>query len=281
MVTQKFAKSGPSGEVFITGVTYNDSDGNKFYSIGEGTGGVSVSAGGSGTTTAFAGGYAVLATAGAVTVTFGGTISATVDASQGNVKLDLVGGDTLLTSADTTLGSGAENARVLGAGKIDITGNSLDNALIGNRANNTLRGEDGNDDLIGQAGIDRLIGGAGNDVLLGGGGRLDVLIGGSGDDIHIGGRGRDVHVGGAGADSFVFNGRFGVDRIKDFGDDDVLWIAHGGAAGFRDVMRNHAENVAAGVKISFGKHAIIIEDITKSDLDPSDFRFDDFDFAMV
>ncbi|HMT14333.1 MAG TPA: CAP domain-containing protein, partial [Aestuariivirga sp.] len=62
MGTEDFAKSGTAS--FLTGVTYNDTDNNDFYSIGEGMGGRSVSLWQSGTqvgttTSGAAGGYAL------------------------------------------------------------------------------------------------------------------------------------------------------------------------------------------------------------------------------
>src|SRR5262249_918421 len=72
MVTQDFAKSG--SVAFLTGVAYTDNDGDDFYSIGEGRGGVTVGmhlAGGATTTTttAAAGGYQAHLAAGDYDVT--------------------------------------------------------------------------------------------------------------------------------------------------------------------------------------------------------------------
>ncbi|MFZ5962866.1 CAP domain-containing protein [Thalassococcus sp. BH17M4-6] len=157
METQNFATTG--GRSFLTGVAYNDDDGDDFYSIGEGVRGVRFEIGGNSAQTAQAGGYAVeLASNGlqVVTVTSGGaTYEARLRVTAGNVKLDLVDGDTLLSSADMTLlGRDAINARLLGVADLDLTGNAADNALTGNDGNNVLEGAGGNDTVDGGAGRD-------------------------------------------------------------------------------------------------------------------------------
>lgn len=278
MVTENFAASGPASTVFVTGVVYDDNDGDDFYSIGEGEGGVGVMVNGSGTTSAAAGGYAVAVTAGWATVTFGGGITVQVDASDGNVKADLVDGSAVYTSADTILGSGATAAAALGVGNLRLTGNDLSNALVGNRGGNVLAGAGGNDVLAGRAGNDRIDGGSHSDILMGGGGG-DKLFGRGGADTLFGQGGRDIQRGGGGADTFVFKGGFGRDRVKDFGPGDELWFDHPAVTGFGDLIRNHARDVAAGVRIDVGKHVVIVEDIDLDDLSASDFRFDDFSVA--
>lgn len=143
MVTENFALSGAS--VFLTGVVYDDTDGDDFYSIGEGRGNVAVSAAGSSTQSAAEGGYAIkLSAAPDVNVTLGG-IALRVDLSGGNGKLDLVGADALLTSVDTTLDSAAGSLRALGAGDITLTGHDGADVLIGNAGDNILDGRGGHD----------------------------------------------------------------------------------------------------------------------------------------
>ncbi|MGB3310291.1 MAG: CAP domain-containing protein, partial [Nodosilinea sp.] len=98
MVTQNFAKSG--NDVFLTGVVYNDSVfADNFYTIGEGTGGITIQAVNSDgqvfTTTSFlSGGYTLALQPSTYTVNFfGGSltqpISTVVNLSSRNVKLDL------------------------------------------------------------------------------------------------------------------------------------------------------------------------------------------------
>lgn len=147
MVTQKFAEPADGG-VFLTGVAYDDVDADGFYSIGEGVGGLLVSAGGESTTTAASGGYALALPAGtgAVDVTFdwnGTALAASVDLSAGNVKLDVVGGVRLLSSGDLVLGDGVIEAGLLGAGDLSMTGNAEDNLLFVGRGDNTIDGGGG------------------------------------------------------------------------------------------------------------------------------------------
>jgi hypothetical protein len=82
---------------FITGVVYADLDGNGRMNLGEGLGGVTVSAGGSSTTTNAGGGYAIQVGTGTHTVTvaggpFVGQSSRTVTVGGHNVGVDFVSG---------------------------------------------------------------------------------------------------------------------------------------------------------------------------------------------
>ncbi len=241
MTTQAFARSGP--DVFVTGVAFTDRDADRFYDIGEASAGISVtlqgaSAGVSHTTaTAAAGGYAAAMAAGMATVTFSGgalaqPISAVVDASHGNVKVDLVLDDEaaprLLSSANTKLGGIATSAALLGTDALRLAGNPLDNVLYGNSGANGIAGLGGKDIVNGFSGGDRIWGGAGGDTLDGGAGwdRLfgqdgwDILRGGTGNDTLAGGSGNDRLIGGGGHDRFLFDtalsARGNVDRIVDF-----------------------------------------------------------------
>ncbi|MBC7157050.1 MAG: CAP domain-containing protein, partial [Rhodobacteraceae bacterium] len=103
-ITLNFGQSG--SDLFITGVAYDDLDGNEFYSVGEGRSGVSFGLATHSTQTAAAGGYALATTAqGPVNVSIGsGAMAAQVSVVMAgqNVKLDLVG-DTVMSSATTTL----------------------------------------------------------------------------------------------------------------------------------------------------------------------------------
>ena len=129
--------------------------------------------------------------------------SLTVDMRAGNVKLDLVDGDTLFASGSVVLGTGVDDLVLLGIARLNGTGTLAGNALTGNRGANVLTGLGGADVLRGGEGADRLLGGKGNDAL----------------------------TGGAGADQFVFARGGRVDHVTDFsaaaGDvlrlDDALW----------------------------------------------------------
>lgn len=180
MLTQDFAKSG--SKVFITGVTINDADGDNFYDVGEARANVAVSVKsgttvvGSGTSAA-AGGYSVAVdpSSTALTVSWSGAglpqpVSVKIGNATQNVKLDLLGTNEVLSSASTTLVSGATTLGLLGVANISAAGNAAANVLTGNRGANTLSGLAGSDTLDGKAGNDVLIGGAGRDVMTGGSG---------------------------------------------------------------------------------------------------------------
>jgi serralysin len=213
-LTEAFATGGTAK--FLTGVAYNDANANKFYSMGEGTAAVTFSAEGTSTDTGAAGGYS-LGLGGASQTAVSGQIGALaftlkVDMSLGNVKLDLVSGNTFYTSGTVWLGTGIHNLVQLGVADLRATGNGAANAITGNAGANVIAGLGGQDVLTGNAGADNLNGGAGNDVLLGG-------------------LGNDALRGGTGADAFVFAKTGGLDRIADFltteADklrlDDALW----------------------------------------------------------
>lgn len=195
MVTQNFART--AGNPFLTGVAFDDLDGDKAYDVGEGLGSLTISAKNNSTgavttaTTTAAGGYGIELAAGTYGVTFsgGGFTTTTKQATIGtkNVKLDLV---------DPATGSGSTTTEPT---TTTITGNSSSNTLNGTAGNDVIYGLGGADKLYGKAGVDRLEGGSGNDTLWGGSG-ADTLIGGSGWD------------------TFVFDAPFAgaVDRITDF-----------------------------------------------------------------
>lgn len=93
------------------------------------------------------------------------------------------------------------------------TGPARDDLLIGGASTDVLSGGDGRDVLYGGAEADRLDGGAGNDYLIGGSG-VDTLVGGKGDDILDGGAGNDI---------YVYNAGDGLDRIRDQGDNTLIF----------------------------------------------------------
>ncbi|HLO76566.1 MAG TPA: M10 family metallopeptidase, partial [Magnetospirillum sp.] len=85
--------------------------------------------------------------------------------SQGETVTELVdaGTDTVISSANYTLGDNVENL-TLGGSVVSGTGNALANTLIGNSAANSLTGGDGADTLDGGTGGDVLTGGTGDDT---------------------------------------------------------------------------------------------------------------------
>jgi Ca2+-binding RTX toxin-like protein len=166
MLTEKFARSG--AEVFLTGVAYDDGDGNAFYTMGEGVAGLTFAVGAQSALSAAAGGYqlALAPTSEAEVRVTGAGVDAvlTIALGDGNAKLDIVDGTWALASADMTLVSGLTDARLLGVADLDLSGNSAGNRLIGNKGDNRILAGDGDDVLTGGAGADILTGGGGRDT---------------------------------------------------------------------------------------------------------------------
>ncbi len=174
MTTQNFAASGSN--FFVTGVVFNDGNGDDFYTIGEGLGGRTVTllqnnavigTSASGT----AGGYALgTAVTGDVEVRFSGTglaapMGAMVNMAGRNVKVDLVDGNTIFSNVSATLTQQAVGLQLIGIDNVNATGNALANVITGNAGNNTLSGGDGNDTMTGGSGADTFTGGDGDDVV--------------------------------------------------------------------------------------------------------------------
>ena len=213
--TQNFARSG--GATFLTGVAFDDKDGDRFYDPGEGMGAVKVSVTSStgatyATTTWDAGGYQLALPAGDYTVAFSGgglpaTVTQTAKIGSVNVKVDLdadAGGPATTPLPTTPTPPPTTPPAATGITKRGTAGSD------------TLTGSAGNDSLSGEGGSDRLSGGAGNDALSGGTGD-DTLSGGDGSDRLTGGTGADILNGGAGQDAFVFASvADGGDRVQDF-----------------------------------------------------------------
>ncbi len=176
VVTQNFAVSGPAA--FATGVAYNDTNGDNFYSVGEGQGDIRVELRHNSTLIEFtdswsSGGYSLETTeTGPMHITFsGGELSGTMGASFAlgttNVKIDLVNGNTIQASVSATLTDAALNLTLLGINGTTGTGNELANILTGNSGANTLKGLGGNDTLDGKAGGDTYLwqSGDGSDIV--------------------------------------------------------------------------------------------------------------------
>lgn len=310
MLTEKFAKSG--SDVFITGVSYTDSDNDNFYSIGEGRSGFWVRADGEKDTSGSAGGYAIDVGSDAdmnVSVGIGSRTYATleIDTTNGNAKLDLVkdrSGDwELQMSQSGDLGTGVADARLLGLDDLHLYGSSKSNKIVGNDGNNHLTGYSGYDKLYGGDGQDRLSGGDDNDRLYGGGhrdklwggDRYDQLYGGWGNDDLYGGNhadklkgdsgndklygqhGRDHLFGGSGADQFIFD--HGDDVIYDFEDNvDTLRIDRDlvdDGTTISDVLGTaRVVNGGDDLRLYFdGGHSITLRDIDDADILANDMTF--------
>jgi len=180
---------------FLTGVAYNDTNGDHAYEPGEGLGGLTVTAIGSTggqyvTHTYGSGGYDLALAAGTYTVTFSGSnlppLTRQVTVGSVNVKLDLVDpGAANPTPEPTVTGtSGADTlTAAVNTGPDTLSGLGGDDRLTGGGGNDLLDGGTGGDDLYGDAGADTLVGGDGADLLQGGSGS-DRMDGGAGSDAY-------------------------------------------------------------------------------------------------
>jgi Ca2+-binding RTX toxin-like protein len=177
MVTQDFATA--SGNPFLLGVAFDDKDGDRSYDVGEGLGGLTVKAVGSGgsvytATTTASGGYDLRLAAGTYTVTFSGAgyaaKTSTVTIGTANKKLDWIDpatGGTTTTTPDPATKSGTSYA----------------DTLVGGSGDQTLIGLAGDDTLDGGIGADTMKGGTGDDVFrVGSSGDVVVELAGEGDD---------------------------------------------------------------------------------------------------
>jgi Ca2+-binding RTX toxin-like protein len=258
MVTEDFARAGT--RAFITGVAYSDADGDRFYDIGEGRGGVTfdrLDDSSGAVSTQAAGGYALglptgLSGSTTVAVSSGGTTrEVSLAMTGGNVKLDLVG-TTLASSTSMALGARAQDGLLLGAASLQLTGNGLDNHLTGNRASNLISGAGGNDVISGGNGNDRLLGGDGAD-------RIE------------GGTGTDTFTGGAGSDNFVFTVKSGAptgsDTITDLQSGDRITVDLPSLPGSSSAWEDgHISSVSGGVQIALddGSRILVSNTISHS-----------------
>jgi VCBS repeat-containing protein len=161
VVTQDFGAR--SGKYFVLGVAYTDSDADHFYSIGEGRGDLTIQVGTSSATSWASGGYSLGVSAGTVGITMTGgglasaiTVSTTITTE--NIKLDVVDGNTLLSSGSITVTSGTVAiVRGLGAHGLSLAAGAGNQTVEGNSGNDTLTGGSGNDTIIGNAGVDTAV----------------------------------------------------------------------------------------------------------------------------
>ena len=136
-------------EAQLLGVVIDDQDGDRFYDIGEGLGGLTVTATGSPgtfvTTTWAAGGYQMVLPDGMYTVTISGDaldgeITFSVTMAGENIKHDGFAADAVNPTPPVQTG---------GAGDDLLTGTDQDDVLTGAGGADTLRGEGGDDRLYG------------------------------------------------------------------------------------------------------------------------------------
>jgi Ca2+-binding RTX toxin-like protein len=174
MLTEMFGVRG--AQFYLTGVVYNDSNANRFYTPGEGYSAAIGISGVGAATSSTVGGYSIVASSGVQQVSLGTAIVSVIFSGQ-NIKLDLVNGNQVQSSASVTAVSGVSTLELLGNAHLTATGAAGAQTLIGNVGNNSLYGMAGNDYLFGKDGADILQGGDGS----------DHLWGGTGADQHIGG----------------------------------------------------------------------------------------------
>lgn len=303
VITQDFGTRAGLPQTFFVGHVRNEEDGDGFYSIGEGVGGIRVDLiGGPSMTTPDAGGFNIATRAGPRTVTFSGDelardVRVVAEFEAENAKIDLIDGSTLATTVSLTLGDGARNAFFIADQGTDLTGNNAKNRLTGNDLDNDIEGgggkdrisaEGGDDTADGGGGKDKIALGAGDDRGLGGKGN-DQVSGGEGDDTIVGGAGRDKLSGqdgedrieggggndrlsgGDDADVFVFSGRWGSDTVVDLDADDRVRIAERGMDSRAD-LRDALTDTSRGALYDHngdGKNTILFVGETVDSLDLS------------
>jgi Ca2+-binding RTX toxin-like protein len=196
----------------LLGVVIDDLDDDDFYDIGEGLGGVTITAvGASGTfvTTSWeSGGYQMVLPNGVYEVTFSGgalegTITMDVTISGENAKLDAFAGDAVTAPSDP----------------VPTDGND---SLVGTADDELLEAGLGDDTLAGTAGRDTLSGGAGDDLLIASSDGQDLFDGGDDTDTvdYTGSEGRVLvdlqsDVGGTGFAAFFQAGASAGDLFSD------------------------------------------------------------------
>jgi uncharacterized protein YkwD len=158
VVTQDFGARG--GKYFVLGVAYGDGDHDRFYSIGEGRGDLTIQSGAATAVSAASGGYTLGVGQGALAVSLSGgglvgTLSVSATIATENLKLDVVDGNTLLTSGSIVVTGGTIAVlRGLGARGLSLSAGAGNQTIEGTRGDDTLAGGAGNDTLIGNGGAD-------------------------------------------------------------------------------------------------------------------------------
>lgn len=170
VVTEDFGRRSGSG-VFVLGVAYRDGDHDGFYSVGEGVAGLSVSVGAGGTSSSSSGGYTLATSAtGSRTITLsGGGLSGTATftttlADGENLKLDIVDGATLRTSASGTVGGAVAAIVALGTIGLSLATDDRSHTITGTAGSDTITAGAGDDRIDGGLGVNSLTGGAGDDT---------------------------------------------------------------------------------------------------------------------
>jgi hypothetical protein len=201
---------------FLTGVVYDDLNGNDRLDLGEGLPGVEVRVGTRRTFTTAGGAWSMSVARGLHQVSarggdFSGASAAMVRINRFNVQVDFVSGVRTPQVFAYDLCRGQEPT---------ILGTSGDDVIYGTPDADVIHGFSGNDLIYGLEGDDVICGGNGNDVISGDAGR-DVLVGGSGDDQLTGSYGADTLFGQRGEDRASggrsddrLNGGIGSDELR-------------------------------------------------------------------
>ncbi len=255
--TQNFARAASNS--FLTGVAFDDQDGDRFYDINEGLGGISITAKNNTTgvvnttSTNQAGGYTLELASGNYTISFSGngisTTSQVVSMGSRNLKLDLI------DPAGSNNPAPKPSPDPVPAPQPDPVPQPTPKPSPEPAPKlNTITGTSRSDRLIGTANNDEILGLSGNDALSGNAGG-DLIDGGLGRDQITGGEGADRLTGGSGSDSFLFNASFvnAVDTITDFKhaydkiilDDAIFSSLNRGRLGSSDFSTNAAQDASA------------------------------------
>lgn len=227
----------------LLGVVINDADGDDFYDIGEGLGGITITAVGDAgtfvTTTWASGGYQMVLPEGVYTVTFSGdgldgvVIEDGVVMGSVNIKLD--------AQSDDAAPPPPEPGRAVSGGYTAdvLVGGGGDDTINGGAGFDTIDGGEGNDNIVSGDGYDSASGGTGEDAITGNNG-FDTLEGGTGDDTLSGGLGTDMMDGGT--DDDLLSGQAGSDTLSGGDGDDTL----NGNAGADSLSGENGNDVLSG-----------------------------------
>lgn len=179
MATQNFAKSGSLS--FLTGVFYDDTDGDNFYTIGEGVGGVRVTAegvaGNFSTTSYDAGGYSLALPDGNYDITLEGPGIETAVVTE--IRID---GENVRVAYDT-LDERLEAPGIAEASSvIELGGSDGEDIIEGTNAAELIHARGADDFISAGGGNDTVFAGAGADEINAGNG-ADSINGGDGLDL--------------------------------------------------------------------------------------------------
>ena len=187
------------------------------------------------------------------------------------------GNDTMLGSSGANIldGSAGNDKIWARAGNDTVRGGSGNDLLVGGfggesgsgSGDDVLMGEDGNDELFGEDGKDQLWGGAGSDQYAAGAGKDTLYFEAD--------RASDTAWGGDARDTFVFEGKFGTDTIKDFlavGKGDKIDLTAFGSKTFDDLKIVQKGNNVEITGLGNGRK-IVLEVVNKGALTEKDFIF--------